>query len=76
MIMQGKVIEVIDLKETSGVTVDRIVKKVIGMKGIVTTIEIGIGQGKESLWEPMGEAEALAKIGPDQGPELAQKGIE
>ena len=37
-----------------GGTVDRIVEKFIGMKGIVTTIEIGIGQGKESLQEAMG----------------------
>ena len=74
--MQGKVIEAIDSEETSGGTVDRIVEKVIGMKGIVTTIEIGIGQGKESLQEVMGETEALATIGPDQGPELVQIGIE
>ena len=39
---------------------------------MVTTIEIGIGQGKESLQEAMGETEALAMIGPDQGPELVQ----
>ena len=76
MIMQGKVIEAIDSEETSGGTVDRIVEKVTGMKGIVATIEIGIGQGKESLQEVMGETEALAMIGPDQGPELAQIGIE
>ena len=55
--------------------VDRIVEEVTGMKGMVTTIEIGIGQGKESLQEAMGETEALAMIGPDQGPELVQIGI-
>ena len=57
-------------------TIDRIVGKVIGMKGIVTIVEIGIGQGKESLQEVMGETEALAMIGPDQGPELVLIGIE
>ena len=46
------------------------------MKAIVTMIEIGIGQGKESLQEVMGETEALAMIDPDQGPELVQIGIE
>ena len=35
----------------------------------------GIGLGKESLQEVVGETEALAMIGPDQGPELAQIGI-
>ena len=75
-IILGKVIEAIDSEETSGGTVDRIVEKVIGMKGMVTTIEIGIGQGKESLQEVMGETEALAMIAPDQGPELVQTGIE
>ena len=74
--MQGKTIEAIDLEETPEGMVDRIVEKITGMKGMVTTIEIGIGQGKESLQEAMGETEALAMIGPDQGPELVQIGIE
>ena len=74
--MQGKIIEAINSEETSGGTIDIIVGKVIGMKGIVTIVEIGIGQGKESLQEVMGETEALAMIGPDQGPELVQTGIE
>ena len=52
--------------------VDRIVEKVKGMKGMETTIEIGIGQGKESLQEAMEETEDLAMVGPDQGPELVQ----
>ena len=73
--MQGKITEAIDSEETSEGMVDRIVEKVTGMKGMVTTIEIGIGQGKESLQEVMAEKEALAMIGPDQGPELAQIGI-
>ena len=74
--MQGKTIEVINSEETLKGTMDRIVEEVIGMKGIVTMIEIGIGQGKESLQEVMGETEALAMIDPDQGPELVQIGIE
>ena len=55
---------------------DRIVWKVTGMKGMVTTIEIGIGQRKESLQEVTGETEAIAMIGPGQGPEQVQTGIE
>ena len=73
--MQGKIIEAIDSEETSEGMVDRIVEKVTGMKGMVTAIEIGIDQGKEFLQEVMGETEALAMIGPDQGPELVQIGI-
>ena len=74
-IMQGKIIEAIDLEETSEGMVDKIVKKITGMKGMVTTIEIGIGQGKEPLQGVMEETEALAMIGPDQGLELVQIGI-
>ena len=70
--MQGKIIEAIDSEETSEGMVDRIVEKLTGMKDMLTTIEIGIGQGKESLQEAMGETEALAMIGPDQGPGLVQ----
>ena len=74
--MQGKIIEAIDSEETSEGMVNRIVEKATGMKGMVTTIEIGIGQWKESLQDTMEETEALAMIGPDQGPELVQIGIE
>ena len=74
-IMQGKIIETIALEEISEGTVDRIVERITGMKDMVTTIEIGIGQVKESLQEVMGETEALTMIGPDQGPELVQIGI-
>ena len=47
------------------------------MRGMVITIEIGIGQGKELLQGVMvmEEIEALAMIGLDQGPELVQIGI-
>ena len=71
-IMQGKIIEAVDSEEIVQGTVDRIVEKAMGMKGMITTIEIGIGQGKESLQEIMGQTEALATIGPGQGPELVQ----
>ena len=56
---------------------DKIVEKITGIKGMVVTIEIGIGQGKEHLQEVMvmEETEALTMIGPDQGPELVQIGI-
>ena len=67
--------EVIDSEDISEGMVDRIIEKITGMKGMVTTIDIGIGQGEESLQEAMAETEALAMIGPDQGPELVQIGI-
>ena len=70
-IMQGKIIEAIDLEETSEGMVDRIVEKITGMKGMATTIEIGIGQGKEPIQGVMEETECLAMI----GPELVQIGI-
>ena len=74
-IIKGKITEAIDSEETLKGMVDRTVEKVTGMKGMVITIETGIGQGKESLQETMVETEALAMIGPDQGPELVQIGI-
>ena len=54
------------------------IEKITGTKGIVVTIEIGIGQGKELLQRMMLiiEIEALAMIDLDQGPELVQIGIE
>ena len=71
--MQGKIIEATDLEETSEGTVDKIVEKMTEMKGMVVTIEIGIGQGKELLQGVMvmEETEALAMKGPDQGPEAS-----
>ena len=47
------------------------------MKGIVVTIEIGVGQGKELLQRIMviTEIEAQATIGLGQGLELVQIGI-
>ena len=57
---------------------DRVIEKVTGMKGMVATIEILVGQGKEILQGVMvmEEIEALAMIGLDQGPELVQIGTE
>ena len=59
-IIQDKIIELMGI-------VDRIVEKVTKMKGMVITIEIGIDQGREPLQETIGEIEALAMIGLDQG---------
>ena len=73
--MQDKIIEAIDSEEILEGMVNRIVEKVTGMKGIITPMEIGTGQGKESLQEAMVEIEALALIDLDQGPELVQIGI-
>ena len=57
--------------------VDKIIEKITGMKGIVVTIEIGIGKGKELLQGIMviAEIESLAMIDLDQGLELVQIGI-
>ena len=57
--------------------IDKTIEKITGMKGIVVTIEIGIGQGKELLQGIMviAEIEAQAIVDLDQGPELVQIGI-
>ena len=57
--------------------VDKIIEKITGMKGIVVTIEIEVGQGKELLQGIMviTEIEAQATIDLDQGLELVQIGI-
>ena len=57
--------------------VDKIIEKIVGMKGIVVTIEIGIGQGKEFIQGIMiiTEIEARATTDLDQGLELVQIGI-
>ena len=56
----------------------KIIEKITGMKGIVVTIEIGVGQAKELLQGIMviAEIEAQAIIDLDQGLELVQIGIE
>ena len=70
IIVQGKIIEATDLEEISEGMVDKITENITGMKDIVVTIEIGIGQRKELLQEVMvmEEIEALAMIDLDQGP--------
>ena len=73
--MQDKIIEVIDLEEISEGIMDIIVEKVTEMKGIITTIDIGIDQGREPLQEAIAMIEALAMVGSDQGPELVHIGI-
>ena len=78
IIAQDKIIEATDLEEISEGMVDKIIETITGMKGMVVTIEIGIGQGRELLQGVMvmEEIEALAMIDLDQGPELVQIGIE
>ena len=73
-----QIIQATDLEETQEGMADKITEMIIGMKGIVVTIEIGIGQGKELLQRiiVMAEIEPLAMIDLDQGPELVQIGIE
>ena len=74
-IVQDKIIEVTDLEEISEGIIDRVVEKGTEVKDMVTTIEIGIDQEGGPSQETMGEIEALAMIGLDQGPELVQIGI-
>ena len=74
-IIQDKIIGVIDLEEVSEGITDRIVEKTTEVKGMETAIEIGIDQEGEPSQETIGEIEALAIIGLDQGPELVQIGI-
>ena len=78
IIVQVKIIEATDLEEIPEGTVDKIIEKITGMKDMVITIEIGIGQGKELLKGVMvmEEIEAPAMTGLDQDPEPLQKGIE
>ena len=73
-IIQDKIIEVTDLEEISEGITERIVEKNIEVKGMETTIEIGIDQEGEPSKETIGEIEALVMIGLDQGPELVQIG--
>ena len=77
IIVQGKIIEATNLEEISEGMVDKVIEKITGMKGMVITTEIGIGQGKELLQGVMvmEEIGALAMIGLDQGLELVQIGI-
>ena len=74
-IIQDKVIEVIDLEEISEGITDRIAERNTEAKGMVTVIERGIDLGGEPSQETIGEIEALAMIGLDQGQELVQIGI-
>ena len=57
--------------------VDKIIERITGMKCIVVTIEIGVGQGKELLQgiKVITEIEAQAIIDLYQGLELVQIGI-
>ena len=57
------------LEEISEGMVDKIIEKITGMKDMVITIEIGIGQGKELLQGGMvmEEIEALAMTGSRSG---------
>ena len=77
IIIQAKFIEATDLEEIPEGMVDKIAEKITGMKDMVITTEIGIGQGKVPSQGVMAmeETEALAMIGPDQGPELVPIGI-
>ena len=64
VIMQDRIIEVIDLEKISGETIDKIVGKGIEMREIVLVIgvEIEIGQEREPLQEDIEGIEALTAI--------------
>ena len=47
--------------------VDKIIEKITGMKGVVVTIEIGVGQGKEHLQGIMVITEIEAQATTDLG---------
>ena len=49
IIAQDKIIEATDLEKNSEGVVDKIIKKITGMKGMVVMIEIGTGQERELL---------------------------
>ena len=67
--IQDRIIEVVGLEEILEGIIGKIVEKGTEMKGIVTTTEIGIDQGRECLYETIEGTEVLAMIGLDRGPE-------
>ena len=69
---------IITLEEQLEGMVDQIIEKITGKKGIVVTIEIGVGQPKELLQEIMviTEIEVQVTIDLDQDLDLVQIGIE
>ena len=77
VIMQDRIIEVIDSEKISGETIDKIVGKGIGMReiAVVIEVEIGIGQEREPLQEIIEGIGALTAIDLDQGPEQIKIGI-
>ena len=77
VIMQYRIIEVIDSEKISGETIDKIVGKGIEMReiAVVVEVEIGIGQEREPLQEIIEGTEALTVIDLGQGPEQVQIGI-
>ena len=73
VIMQDRIIEVIDSEKISGETIDKIVGKGKEMREIVAIeVEIEIGQEREPLQEIIEGIEALTAIDLDQGPEQVQ----
>ena len=64
VIMQDRIIKVIDSKKVSGETIDRIVGKGIEMReiAVVIEVEIGMGQERELLQEIIGGIGALTVI--------------
>ena len=72
--IQGWIIEVRTSEELLEGMVDKIIEKITGMKGIVVTIEMGVGQGKELLQGIMVITE-IATQPNNRGLELVQIGI-
>ena len=71
IVIQDRIIRVVDLEEISEEILGRVVGKATEMKGMVTTtIEIGTDQGREHLQETIEGIDVLAMISIDQGPEL------
>ena len=74
VIMQDRIIKVIDSEKISGETIDKIVGKGIEMRDIAVAVEveIEIGQERDPLQEIIEGIEALRTIDLDQGTELVQ----
>ena len=77
VIMQDRIIKVIDSEKISGETIEKIVGKGIEMReiAVVIEVEIGIGHEREPLQEIIERIGALTVIDLDQSPEQIQIGI-
>ena len=78
IIVQDRIIEATDLKETPEGKVDRMIEEISGMKDIITKTEIEVDQEKGIPKEITitAEIEVQAIVDKEQGPEPVQMEIE